>query len=113
MEKLIIGFSILYGIADMMQGSYNHLTLWTWNMHIVNSIYYAFGSDPILKNLSILTSFVGSFCIFFGYTFSLLLNPTLEYDLAPNRSKGHIWIQVEPFWGVPGISGTYHQHVSR
>ena len=54
----------LYGVYDMIDGAYSHLTLWTWNLHCVAWMVNIFTNhSPFIirranKMLSIM-SFVG------------------------------------------------------
>ena len=77
----VVSVIIFFGLNDMIQKqSYSHLTLWTWMYHGL-----AYGSkhlkNRVIKEVCVLTSCIGSFCILNAYMFTLLLNPTLEYDL--------------------------------
>ena len=68
-----------------------HVSLWTWLLHIFSVISYLYNLN---HNILFSASIIGSRYIYYGYLFSLLINPNLEYDLVTSQRQG--W-EVTPY----------------
>lgn len=114
---ILVTIFFVFGVNDMKNGSFSHLSLWTWNFHIATLYYLLLGSNSIIRNIMLSTSYIGSLCILICYFFVLFLNPRLEFDLNPNKSNlfilirsiiGHL-IPVILFWYLlPNVHLNYY-----
>lgn len=94
----------LYGAKDMYDGSFSHLTLWTWNLHCLANFYVKYGKNNFFKNVLSHASLSGSFCVLASYLFVLFLNPTLENDLNTSLDTTTMWLRSFLLHVVPCIS---------
>mmetsp|Transcript_19996 Transcript_19996/g.24005 ORF Transcript_19996/g.24005 Transcript_19996/m.24005 type:complete len:216 (-) Transcript_19996:153-800(-) len=60
----------------------NHFTLWS---HIVHTLYFGLHipSSPTLTRILHGPSLTGAHALFLAYIWTLVVNPTMEFDLAP------------------------------
>ena len=115
MNLLIVSFVTIpffYEIVTYPE-TLTHLSFWTWFLHICSCWYSLFITD-IDNSILLTSSVIGSQYVYFGYIFSLLVNPYLEYDLI--NSKRYLW-KDQYLWtlfrsmyyhGIPYIFSYYY-----
>lgn len=64
----------------------DHLTLWSWCLHLIYFQLHLSSSPGISKALHG-PSFTGAHALFFMYCWTMLVNPNMEFDLAPEGRK--------------------------
>lgn len=82
-----------------------HLTLWSFILHMLYFELHLPSKSPLIQTLIRLfhgPSFCGSFALFNMYVWTLIANPTMEFDLAPEGratwliyARG-IWLHLGP-----------------
>jgi len=86
-------------------GSSTHLTLWTWNLHMIAQLRRVYIKDKTSVSF-LVASFIGSYCVLFGYIAILIMNPKLEYSLAPDKNSLNIWLRSGILHLLPCIVST-------
>lgn len=73
----------------------DHLTLWSWILHM---LYFELplSSTKILPWLHG-PSLSGAYALFFMYTWTMIANPNMEFDLAP-EGRSDIVVYLRAFW---------------
>mmetsp|Transcript_11304 Transcript_11304/g.15666 ORF Transcript_11304/g.15666 Transcript_11304/m.15666 type:complete len:214 (-) Transcript_11304:390-1031(-) len=100
MVRQITFYMLLFSyIADVFASKAEtmmHLTMWSWFLH---TLYFQLHlpSHPGLVRLLHGPSFAGAHALFGMYCWTLLVNPSMEFDLAPEgRAR---WVTVlRAFW---------------
>ena len=78
----------------------NHLTLWSFILHMLYFELQLPSTSAFTQTLARIfhgPSFCGSFALFSMYVWTLIANPTMEFDLAPEGRA--VWlIYARGFW---------------
>ena len=84
-RRLIFYIFFITLLADVVASQaevLNHLTLWS---HILHTLYFELNLDSSFTMIRLLhgPSFCGSHALLVMYLWTLLVNPSMEFDLAP------------------------------